>query len=111
MMSAIRRLSAAASLSLLLMLAQGQPVIEPAASTPRENKPYKVQTTGKQITIKSTKNINHVMIWTTDGNRVVEQKGINNTSVNIDLPISRKTFYLMVGLVNGRVYTEKIGIQ
>jgi hypothetical protein len=111
MMSAIRRLSAAASLSLLFILAQAQPVIEPATSTSRENKPYKVHTAGRQITIRSSKSICNVMIWTTDGNRVVEQKGINNTSVNIDLPISRKTFYLMVGLVNGKVYTEKIGIQ
>jgi hypothetical protein len=110
-MSAIRRLIAAASLSLLFFLSQAQTVTAPVKPIPGDNKPYKVLTSGRQITIRSTKNIQHVMIWTTDGNRVVEQKNINTTFVNIDMPISRKAFYLMVGLTNGKVYTEKIGIQ
>lgn len=74
------------------------------------SKPYKVQTSGRQITIKSSKPVYHVMIWTTDGNRVVEQKEINSNSFTATVPVSRKAFFLMVGLNNGKVYTEKIGI-
>lgn len=78
-----------------------------AQSSKKETKPYKVITSGRQLTIKSSKTISNVMVWTTDGNRVVEQKKINNTSFTIDIPVYRKAFYLMIGLTNGKIYTEK----
>ncbi|MBS1761057.1 MAG: hypothetical protein JST23_13135 [Bacteroidetes bacterium] len=76
----------------------------------KEAKPYKVLTSGKQLTIKSEKMIQHVMLWTTNGDRVVEQKDINEKSIVVNVPINRKTFFLMVGLENGKVYTEQIGL-
>ena len=81
-----------------------------AQSSKKETKPYKVITSGRQLTIKSSKTISNVMVWTTDGNRVVEQKKINNTSFTIDIPVYRKALYLMIGLTNGKIYTEKIGV-
>lgn len=81
-----------------------------AQSTKKETKPYRVITSGRQLTIKSSKTINNIMVWTTDGNRVVEQKTINNNSFTIDIPVYRKAFYLMIGLTNGKIYTEKIGV-
>jgi len=81
-----------------------------AQSSKKETKPYKVITSGRQLTIKSSKTISNVMVWTTDGNRVVEQKNINNNSFTIDIPVYRKAFYLMIGLINGKIYTEKIGV-
>ena len=81
-----------------------------AQSSKKETKPYRVITSGRQLTIKSNKTINNIMVWTTDGNRVVEQKNINNNSFTIDIPVYRKAFYLMIGLTNGKIYTEKIGI-
>lgn len=86
--------------------AQGKDSSNPALTA----KPYKVLTAGRQITIKCSQPVYHVMIWTTDGDRVVEQKDINNNSFSVTLPISRKAFFLMVGLANGKVYTEKIGM-
>ena len=106
-MSAIRRMLAAAFLSVTLLISQAQS----GNDLPKKEKPYKVLTAGKRLTIKSNKTIQHVMLWTTDGNRVVEQKDINRTSVVIDVPISRSAFYLMVYLANGEVFTEKIGVQ
>lgn len=81
-----------------------------AQSSKKDTKPYRVITSGRQLTIKSNKTINNIMVWTTDGNRVVEQKNINNNSFTIDIPVYRKAFYLMIGLTNGKIYTEKIGI-
>lgn len=81
-----------------------------AQSSKKETKPYRVITSGRQLTIKSNKTINNIMVWTTDGNRVVEQKNINNNSFTIDIPVYRKAFYLMIGLTNGKIYTEKIGV-
>ncbi len=104
----IRRLLAVTILSASLFVSQAQPEI---SSLAKESKPYKLLTTGKQITIKSSKQIKHVMLWTTGGNRVVEQREINNSSFVINIPVSQKTFFLMVGLSDGKIYTEKIGIR
>ena len=81
-----------------------------AQSSKKDTKPYRVITSGRQLTIKSSKTINNIMVWTTDGNRVIEQKNINNSSFTINIPVYRKAFYLMIGLTNGKIYTEKIGI-
>lgn len=104
MQQSIRRLFAVVTMSLLLFVSQAQP-------DRKETKPYKVLTSGKQITIKSTKDINHVMLWTTGGNRVVEQKDINKASYTINIPVNQKTFFLMIGFVGGKIYTEKIGLR
>lgn len=104
MTKSVTRLLAVIALSVSMLAGHTQPIKS-------EAKPYKILTTGKQLTIKSNKNIKHVMLWTTGGDRVVEQRDINNSSFTIDIPISRKTFFLMVGLENGKVYTEKIGLQ
>lgn len=109
MQQSIRRLYAVAFMSLLFFTTNAQS--ESKWPVTKENKPYKVLTSGKQITIKSTKNINHIMLWTTGGNRVVEQKEINNSTYTFTIPINQKTFYLMIGFVGGKVYTEKIGLR
>ncbi len=109
MMSAIRRLSAVAFLSVLFVFSQAQPVVDPAVK--KETKPYQLLTSGKQLTIKSTKGIQQVMLWTISGNRVFEQRQVNNNSYTLDIPVTHKTFFLMVGLNDGKIYTEKIGVR
>ena len=109
MKKAIGRLLALVYLSFFVVTSQAQPVNE--ISIKKEAKPYKVLTSGKQITIKSIKDISHVMLWTNGGNRLVEQKEINAGSYSFTIPINGNYFFLMVGLVNGKIYTEKIGVQ
>ncbi len=109
MLQSIRRLFAVVILSLLFSVSQAQP--ESNLPEKKISKPYKVLTNGKQITIKSNKDINHIMLWTIGGNRVVEQKEINNTSFTFIIPVNQKAFYLMIGLKGGKVYTEKIGLR
>ena len=104
MQQSIRRLVSVATLSLLFFVSQAQPAMQHV-------KPYKVLTSGKQITIKSTKDIHHVMLWTIGGNRVVEQKEINKSFYSFNIPVNQKAFYLMIGLVGGKIYTEKIGLR
>lgn len=108
-MKSISRLLAVIPLSLFVVASQAQPVNE--MSVKKEAKPYKVLTSGRQITIKSTKDIGHIMLWTSDGNRLVEQKQINAGSYSFTIPINGKFFFLMIGLANGKIYTEKIGVQ
>jgi hypothetical protein len=108
MVTVIRRLLAVTILSASLFVSQAQPEMTAVAT---ENKPYKLLTSGKQITIKSSKQIKHVMLWTTGGNRVVEQREINNNSFVVNIPVNQKTFFLMIGLSDGKIYTEKIGLR
>ena len=112
MFTSVRRLLAAALLSCLFVLGKAQPPVDPGdPAVKKENRPYKVLTSGKQVTIKSSKNINHIMLWTSGGNRVVEQKEINASSFTFTIPVSEKVYFLMVGLTDGKIYTEKIGLQ
>jgi hypothetical protein len=109
MLKAIRRLMAIASVSLIVTASQAQPVNNDTVK--KETRPYKVFTSGKQVTIKSSKEIKHVMLWTNGGNRLVEQREINNNSFTFTIPVNGSYFFLMVGLAGGKIYTEKIGIQ
>ena len=108
-MLAVRRLMAVVSLSFMVAVLQAQPVNDLPGK--KETKPYQLLGSGRQIIIKSTREIKHVMLWTTSGYRVVEQKEINNTYFTLTIPVSQKTFFLMIGLSGGKIYTEKIGIQ
>ena len=109
MASSVRRLMAVSILSVSLSVSKAQP---PASqSIKKETRPYRVLISGKQIIIKSNLNIQHIMLWTPNGHRVVEQRDINAVSYTFTIPIDEKIFFLMIGLESGKIYTEKIGIQ
>ena len=116
MFPAIRRFAGILSLSLLFIISHAQPANElPVKKEPlpglQASRPYQLLSSGKQLTLKSKKNIQHVMLWTSDGHRVVEQKDINATSYSFTIPVNEKLFFLMVGFGGGKVYTEKIGVR
>jgi hypothetical protein len=112
MITSVKRLFAIVLLSVLCFTVEAQPVkVTGTIMEKNEAKPYKILTSGKQITIKSTKAIKHVMLWTTGGNRVVEQKEINNSFYAFTIPVNQKTFFLMIGLDGGKIYTEKVGLR
>lgn len=75
------------------------------------SKPYRILTSGKQITVKSTKDIKSVMVWTASGHRIIEQKEINASSFSFTLAVNEKIFFLMLELTNEQRFTEKIGVQ
>jgi hypothetical protein len=109
MMKAVFKLLPVIIFSFMVLATTAQPFNE--KNTAIHNKPYKVLTSGKQLTIKSNKPIRHIMLWTTGGNRIVEQKEINNQQCVVQIPVNQKTFFIMVAMGDGKVYTEKIGIQ
>jgi hypothetical protein len=78
----------------------------------REARPYKVLTSGKQITIKSSKEIRSIMVWTASGHRILEEKDISVTSYTfrVSSNISEKIFFLMIKFPDGKLFTEKIGL-
>lgn len=82
------------------------------ASVNAINKPYRILTSGKQITVKSSINITSLMVWTATGHRIVEQKSINAPSYSFRVGGSNdKVYFMMLELKGERRYTEKIGVQ
>ena len=108
MIAFIRRLLAIALFSLLFIGSQAQPT---ETAVKKEPRPYKFSSSGNQITLRCNKNIQNVMLWTTNGHRVVEQRDINTSSYTFTVPVNDKVFFLMVGLEGGKIFTEKIGIR
>jgi len=74
-------------------------------------KPFRVLTNGQRITIQSSKNISNVIVWTSSGNRFVEQTNIETPSFNFTIPSKEKCVFMVLELQGGRRYTEKIGVQ
>ncbi|GJQ33911.1 MAG: hypothetical protein HBSAPP04_27500 [Ignavibacteriaceae bacterium] len=99
------------------MYAQGDPgpgKIRPIAER-KVNKPFKVLTSGKQITIKSTdaeNNLRQILVWTSTGHRIVEQHEMDAPSFDFSVSgINERVFFLMVEFKNGKRFSEKIGVR
>ncbi len=91
--------------------AQNSKSVIPAKATENLAKPYRILTSGKQITIKSSKTIKSVIAWTSGGNRVYEQKDINTALYNFRITVNEKVFFIRIQLADGNSYSEKIGVQ
>lgn len=104
----IRRFTALVFLSFAVFLSTVVPL---GAQPLKETKPYKVITSGKQVTIKSSKNIRNIMVWTATGHRVLEQRDVNNTHYSFTVNIREKVFYVMIQYDNLlKPYTERVGL-
>ena len=107
MKSLFIRLGAVVLLALYLNVGNAQP-----ESSKKENKPYKILTSGKQITVKSSRNIRNIMVWTASGHRIVEQKDINAGTYSFNVGSAKeKAFFLMIQYESGKPFTEKIGVR
>jgi len=106
MLTSIRKLVAIIAISFISVCTQAQSDRTEAGTS----KPYKILTTGKQITVKSTKTIKSVMVWTASGHRIVEQKEINAASYSFTINVNEKVFFLMIEYEGSKPFTEKIGI-
>ncbi|TMI72498.1 MAG: hypothetical protein E6H09_10040 [Bacteroidetes bacterium] len=106
-MRVVRRLMTVIVVACLAVLSYSQPLPAP----PKEPKPYKILTSGKQITVKSGKNIKSIMVWTASGHRIVEQQEINASTYTFNVNVNEKYFFVMIQLDGMKPFTEKIGIQ
>ncbi len=96
---------------LILLALSGNSSAQPESSS-KAIKPYKILTSGKQVTVKSTRAIQHIMVWTASGHRIVEQRGINATTYSFNVGSAKeKAFFLMIQYETGKPYTEKIGVR
>jgi len=103
-LSTLRKFIFALLLSLPLIL-HAQP-----ANETKPSKPYRLLTSGKQFTIKSSKEIRQLLVWTASGHRIIEQRELNESNYSFRLEVKEKYFFMMVQLSDGKVFTEKIGI-
>ena len=103
-----RKITAITAFLFLFIVAAAQPANDPSA---REYKPYRIYTSGKQITVKSSKDIKSVMVWTASGHRIVEERGVNASSYSFTVGMNEKVFFVMLELQGDKRYTEKIGVR
>ncbi len=87
------------------------PVKENEVAAKQNPNPFRILTSGKQISIKSSKDIKTVMVWTASGHRIVEQKEVNASTYNFRINVNEKVFFVMLQLSDGKIYSEKIGVQ
>ena len=101
----------------LLSLSLSVSLIAPAQSYNSDKKeisadrPYKILTNGKRITVQAKQNIKAVFVWTTGGHRVIEQKEINLTSYTFNIKVPEKVFFIRVDFEDGKNFTQKLGVQ
>lgn len=107
-LATLRKIVTIALLSGLFLFTNAQGT---AGLIKKESKPYRILTSGKQITIKSTKDIRSVMVWTASGHRIVEQREINAPSYSFNVGVNEKIFFVMLEFANEQRFTEKIGVQ
>jgi hypothetical protein len=112
-MRAFRQTMAILAVTLLSVLAKAQPVNVSISSreTEKFSKPYRIQTSGKQVTIKSTKDIKSIIVWTSGGHRILENKELNTASYSFRITVREKIFFIRVQLEDGKTYSEKIGVN
>ena len=90
------------------MLGYTQPTDRPV---PEKAKPYRVLTAGRQVTIRSQLPIQSLVVWTASGHRILEQKNIDAGNYVFRVDVKDKVFFLMIRLKDGKVFSEKIGVQ
>lgn len=97
----------------VLVQAQPQPGKVPGRTTDTERsvKPYRILTSGKQITVKSDMDIKSIIVWTSGGHRILENKEINTDSYSFRITVREKIFFIRVQLADGNTYSEKIGVN
>ena len=74
-------------------------------------KPYKVLTNGKQITIQSKQNLKSLMVWSSTGHRIVEEKELKTTSYSFTIPSREKICFMSIETMEGKRFSEKIGLK
>ena len=93
--------------------AQSKPLrgIEQAKQASNSPKPFRILTNGKKITVQGNSNISKILVWTARGHRFVEQTNINSSSFSFEVPVKENIFFILLEFVNGKRYTEKIGVK
>lgn len=84
------------------------------ATEKKTAKPFKILTSGKQITIKSTDNNNslkQILVWTSSGNRIVEQHDLDVASYEFTINVNENIFFLLLEMKDGSRHTQKFGLR
>ncbi len=84
---------------------------EPTPAGRTAPKIFKVLTNGKRITIQAREDLKTLIVWTTSGHRILEQKDINAPSYTFQITVREKIFYVLAETVSGKRGTEKIGVK
>lgn len=114
MYQAIRKLAVIAFFTCIVSASMAQdpgPKNKLSTTERTESKPFRILTNGNQITVQTNKNISKIIVWTSGGNRFVEQSNVEASSYNFTIPAKEKFVFMMLELQGGKRFTEKIGVR
>lgn len=97
--------------SIILLLFFSVPEIGICQSQKTENKPYKILTNGQRITIQASSRFHSLIVWTSGGHRITEQKNIKTDRFSFQVPAGEKIIFLLIIFSDEKRFTEKIGIR
>ncbi|MBN8675548.1 MAG: hypothetical protein J0L56_15565 [Chitinophagales bacterium] len=108
MCPATRRFMVIVTCLLLVLTSLAQPDNDSFKQT---IKPYRILTSGKQVTVKSTKLIKNIMVWTASGHRIVEQREVKASTFNFNVPAKENICFIMIQYDGMKPFTEKVGVR
>lgn len=94
-----------------VMHGQGKPLAVTKETGRPPAKPYKVLTNGKQITIQIKQNLKSLIVWTSSGHRIVEERDVKVTNYSFTMPAKEKVFFIVLETTEGKRFTEKMGVK
>ncbi len=90
---------------------QGKPFIAGTETPAPSAKPYKVLTNGKQVTLQLKQSLKSLIVWTASGHRIVEEKALQATTYTFTVPTKEKVFFMVLETLEGKRFTEKMGVK
>ncbi len=117
-LASIRKTVAIAILLSTVVSSQAQndsiPAKESVGVIKKSKKPFRLLTYGRRITIQSIENNNNIqqiLVWTSNGNRIVEQHDLDVPEYDFTITVNEKIFFLLLEMKDGSMHTEKFGVR
>lgn len=74
-------------------------------------KPFKLLTSGSQVTVQARQNLVRITVWKSNGQRLLDKEGIASTQFSFTSNNRDRFYFIMLELADGSRFTEKLGLQ
>jgi len=75
------------------------------------SKPFKLLTSGSQVTVQAKQNLVRITVWKANGQRLLDKEGLSSTQFSFTSNNGDRFYFIMLELADGSRFTEKLGLQ
>ncbi len=79
-----------------------------AVSFNQKINPYRIYQSGNQLVVQNTSSIESLVVWNSQGKRLIEKKNIQQGTTHVSLNNSRGFAFVHINLEDGTRFTEKV---